>query len=176
MVHVALLLLMLEAAANANLVSTISQKRNTPFLQLSTSGPADYPIFQASQRHHDLGHPHKGRKSGANNHQRCVSRRQDRDRHANGCHRRWAPARNFRRSNLSSRLCRRVVDLHKPGQLGGIGIRLSGLQTRRKLIFDRFFVTTQVVGCGSRNPQVGDQACWFCGESLEHIPALLFCR
>ena len=37
-------------------------------------------------------------------------------------------------------------------------------------------VTTQVVGCGSRNPQVGDQACWFCGESLEHIPALLFCR
>jgi hypothetical protein len=37
--------LMLEAAANANLVSTISQKRNTPFLQLSTSGPADYPIF-----------------------------------------------------------------------------------------------------------------------------------
>jgi hypothetical protein len=38
------------------------------------------------------------------------------------------------------------------------------------------FVTTQVVGCGSRNPQVGDQACWFCGESLEHIPALLFCR
>jgi hypothetical protein len=46
MVHVALLLLMLEAAANANLVSTISQKRNTPFLQLSTSGPADYPIFR----------------------------------------------------------------------------------------------------------------------------------
>jgi hypothetical protein len=46
MVHVALLLLMLEAAANANLVSTIGQKRNTPFLQLSTSGPADYPIFR----------------------------------------------------------------------------------------------------------------------------------
>jgi hypothetical protein len=46
MVHVALLLLMLEAAANANLGSTISQKRNTPFLQLSTSGPADYPIFR----------------------------------------------------------------------------------------------------------------------------------
>ena len=42
--------------------------------------------------------------------------------------------------------------------------------------FERFQVTTQVVGCGSRNPQVGDQACWFCGESLEHIPALLFCR
>ena len=37
-------------------------------------------------------------------------------------------------------------------------------------------VTTQVAGCGSRNPQVGDQAFWFCGESLEHIPALLFCR
>ena len=42
--------------------------------------------------------------------------------------------------------------------------------------FGSFIVTTQVVGCGSRNPQVGDQACWFCGESLEHIPALLFCR
>jgi hypothetical protein len=39
-----------------------------------------------------------------------------------------------------------------------------------------FVVTTQVVGWGSRNPQVGDQACWFCGESLEHIPALFFCR
>src|SRR5262249_8369088 len=44
MVHVALLLLMLEAA-NANLVSTISLKRNTPTLQLSTTWPADYPIF-----------------------------------------------------------------------------------------------------------------------------------
>ena len=39
-----------------------------------------------------------------------------------------------------------------------------------------YLVTTQVVGCGSRNAQVGDQAFWFCGESLEHIPALLFCR
>ena len=29
--------------------------------------------------------------------------------------------RNFRRSNLFSCLCRRVVDLHKPGQLGGVG-------------------------------------------------------
>jgi hypothetical protein len=46
MVHVALLLLMLEAAdADADLVSTISQKRNTPDLQLSTSWPADYPIY-----------------------------------------------------------------------------------------------------------------------------------
>src|SRR5262252_2931509 len=44
MVHVALLLLMLEAA-NANLVSTISLKRNTPTLQLSTTWPADYPIL-----------------------------------------------------------------------------------------------------------------------------------
>ena len=42
--------------------------------------------------------------------------------------------------------------------------------------FFQGLVTTQVVGCGSRNPQVGDQACWFCGESLEDIPALLFCR
>jgi hypothetical protein len=47
MVHVALLLLMLEAAANADLVSTISQRRNTPNLLLSTSGPADYPIFRS---------------------------------------------------------------------------------------------------------------------------------
>jgi hypothetical protein len=37
---------MFEAAANANLVSTISLKRNTPFLQPPTSGPADYPVFQ----------------------------------------------------------------------------------------------------------------------------------
>jgi hypothetical protein len=44
MVHVALLLLMLEAA-NADLVSTISLKRNTLNLQLSTSSPAEYPIF-----------------------------------------------------------------------------------------------------------------------------------
>jgi hypothetical protein len=44
MVHDALLLLMLEAA-NANLVSTISLKRNTPTFQLSTTWPADYPIF-----------------------------------------------------------------------------------------------------------------------------------
>jgi hypothetical protein len=42
--------------------------------------------------------------------------------------------------------------------------------------FFRKHVTTQVAACGSRNPQVGDQAFWFCGESLEHIPALLFCR
>src|ERR1700720_4779238 len=33
----------------------------------------------------------------------------------------------------------RVVDLHKPGQLGGIGIRLPRLQTRRNLIFRQFF-------------------------------------
>jgi hypothetical protein len=44
MIHVALLLLMLEAAANTDLVSTISLRRNTPNLLLSTSGPADYPI------------------------------------------------------------------------------------------------------------------------------------
>jgi hypothetical protein len=43
MVHVALLLLMLEAA-NADLVSTISLKRDTLNLQLSSSWPADYPI------------------------------------------------------------------------------------------------------------------------------------
>jgi len=45
MVHAALLLLMLEAA-NADLVFTISLKRSTLNLQLSTSWPADYPIFR----------------------------------------------------------------------------------------------------------------------------------
>ena len=44
MVHAALLLLMLEAV-NADLVFTISLKRSTQNLQLSTSSPADYPIF-----------------------------------------------------------------------------------------------------------------------------------
>src|SRR5471032_3599706 len=44
MVHAALLLLMLEAA-NADLVFTISLKRSTPILLLSTNSPADYPIF-----------------------------------------------------------------------------------------------------------------------------------
>src|SRR5664279_4043371 len=44
MVHAALLLLMLEAVTT-NLVSTISLKRSTQNLQLSTSSPADYPIF-----------------------------------------------------------------------------------------------------------------------------------
>src|SRR5262249_20782805 len=44
MVHAALLLLMLEAA-DADLVSTISLKRRTPNLQLSTRRTADYPIY-----------------------------------------------------------------------------------------------------------------------------------
>src|SRR5471030_1089303 len=43
MFHAALLLLMLEAA-NADLVFTISLKRSTPNLLLSTNSPADYPI------------------------------------------------------------------------------------------------------------------------------------
>jgi hypothetical protein len=47
MVHVALLLLMLEAA-DADLVSTISLKRNTPNLQLSTSGRPITPSFAGS--------------------------------------------------------------------------------------------------------------------------------
>jgi hypothetical protein len=42
---------MLEAAANANLVSTISLKRNTPFLQPPTSGPADYPSYRDVARY-----------------------------------------------------------------------------------------------------------------------------
>jgi hypothetical protein len=46
MVHAALLLLMLEAVPT-DLVFTISLKRSTPNLQLSTSWPADYPIFGA---------------------------------------------------------------------------------------------------------------------------------
>jgi hypothetical protein len=54
MVHAALLLLMLEAA-NADLVFTISLKRSTPNLQLSTNSPADYPIFTPhSDRNADL--------------------------------------------------------------------------------------------------------------------------
>jgi hypothetical protein len=44
MVHAALLLLMLEAA-NARPRFTISLKRSTQNLQLSTSLPADYPIL-----------------------------------------------------------------------------------------------------------------------------------
>src|SRR5664279_1220593 len=44
MVHAALLLLMPEAI-HTDLVSTISLKRSTQNLQLSTSSPADYPIF-----------------------------------------------------------------------------------------------------------------------------------
>jgi hypothetical protein len=44
MVHAALLLLMLEAE-NPDLVFIISLKRSTPNPQLSTSSPADYPIF-----------------------------------------------------------------------------------------------------------------------------------
>src|SRR5450756_602216 len=47
MVHAALLLLMLEAVTT-NLVSTISLKRSTQNLQLSTSWPADYPIYSRS--------------------------------------------------------------------------------------------------------------------------------
>jgi hypothetical protein len=43
MLHAALLLLMLEAV-NTDLVLTISLKRSTPNLQLSTSWPAEYPI------------------------------------------------------------------------------------------------------------------------------------
>jgi len=42
MVHAALLLLMLEAV-DTDLVFTISLKRSTQNLQLSTSSPADYP-------------------------------------------------------------------------------------------------------------------------------------
>ena len=45
MVHAALLLLMLEAVTT-DLVSTISLKRSTQNLQLSTSSPADYPIYR----------------------------------------------------------------------------------------------------------------------------------
>src|SRR5260370_34001948 len=50
MVHAALLLLMLEAV-NADLVFTISLKRSTQNLQLSTSSPADYPIFWGQSGH-----------------------------------------------------------------------------------------------------------------------------
>ena len=46
MLHAALLHLMLEAV-NADLVFTISLKRSTQNRQLSTSCPADYPIFRS---------------------------------------------------------------------------------------------------------------------------------
>jgi hypothetical protein len=45
MVHAALLLLMFEAV-RTDLVSTISLRRSTQNLHLSTSSPADYPIFE----------------------------------------------------------------------------------------------------------------------------------
>ena len=45
MVHAALLLLMFEAV-RTDLVSTISLKRSTQNLRLSTSSPADYPIYE----------------------------------------------------------------------------------------------------------------------------------
>ena len=47
MVHAALLLLMLEAVPT-DLGFTISLKRSTQNLQLSTAGPADHPIFWLS--------------------------------------------------------------------------------------------------------------------------------
>src|SRR5947207_1882915 len=50
MVHAALLPLMLEAV-DTDLVFTISLKRSTQNLQLSTSSPADYPIFNPESRH-----------------------------------------------------------------------------------------------------------------------------
>jgi hypothetical protein len=49
MVHAALLLLMFEAV-RTDLVSTISLKRSTQNLRLSTSSPADYPIFEGEER------------------------------------------------------------------------------------------------------------------------------
>jgi hypothetical protein len=45
MLHAALLILMLEARYNGDLVFTISLKRSTQTLQLSTTTPADYPIY-----------------------------------------------------------------------------------------------------------------------------------
>src|SRR5476651_2090033 len=54
MVHAALLLLMLEAA-NADLVFTISLKRSTLILLLSTNSPADYPIYRGRSRHRGVG-------------------------------------------------------------------------------------------------------------------------
>ena len=46
MVHAALVLLMLEALTT-DLVFTISLKRSTQNLQLSTSSSADYPIYRS---------------------------------------------------------------------------------------------------------------------------------
>src|SRR5450830_2067276 len=50
MVHAALLLLMLEAVTT-DLVFTISLKRSTQILQLSTSWLADYPIYWRHSGH-----------------------------------------------------------------------------------------------------------------------------
>jgi hypothetical protein len=50
MVHAALLLLMLEAVTT-DLVFTISLKRSTQILQLSTSWLADYPIYWGHSGH-----------------------------------------------------------------------------------------------------------------------------
>src|SRR5580704_19757752 len=49
MVHAALLLLIFEVV-RTDLVSTISLKRSTQNLQLSTSSPGDYPIFEGEER------------------------------------------------------------------------------------------------------------------------------
>jgi hypothetical protein len=59
MVHAALLLLMLEAVTT-DLVFTISLKRSTQNLQLSTSWPADYPICWAVKRNSFLLSPDAG--------------------------------------------------------------------------------------------------------------------
>jgi hypothetical protein len=50
MIHAALLLLMLEAVAHGPRF-TISPKRSTQNLQLSTSWPADYPIYRSNSGH-----------------------------------------------------------------------------------------------------------------------------
>src|ERR1700681_3008876 len=56
----------------------------------------------------------------------------------------------------SATRCRRVVDLHKPGQLGGIGIRLPRLRRRQRLIFFMFFFNHD--GC-NHTPVLPSDAC-----------------
>jgi hypothetical protein len=72
MVHAALLLLMLEAV-QPNLVSTISLKRSTQNLQLSTSSPADYPIFEDASLLYGRGVDAQGSSRQASNTSKTVS-------------------------------------------------------------------------------------------------------
>jgi hypothetical protein len=73
MVHAALLLLMLEAVPT-DLVFTISLKRSTQNLQLSTSSPADYPIFTSDSGRTLAVHSSKIQPAARNVRSRIIKR------------------------------------------------------------------------------------------------------